>query len=93
MSMAPRRPVEVRPRSAGLGTEPMSEPGPCRSLAAERMRRHRKRRRKGLRCVTIELRETEIEVLVKRALLKADARNNTRAIREALYQYFESTLN
>jgi hypothetical protein len=70
----------------------MSEPGPCRSLAAERMRRHRKRRRKGLRCVTIELRETEIDTLVQRGLLKSDARNNTRAIREALYQYFDRTL-
>jgi len=43
--------------------------------------------------VTIELRETEIDVLVQKALLKADARNNSRAIREELYQYFDSTLN
>src|SRR5689334_8978504 len=33
------------------------------SAAAERMRRHRDRRRQGLRCLTIELRETEIEAL------------------------------
>jgi hypothetical protein len=78
---------------AGLGTEPMSELGPLRSSAAERMRRHRRRRRKGLRCLLVELRETEIDTLVKKGLLKADARNNTRAIREALYQYFDSTLN
>jgi hypothetical protein len=72
----------------------MSEPGPCRSLAAERMRRHRKRRRKGLRCVTIdELRETEIDTLVQRGLLQADARNDARAVRKALYQYFDRTLN
>ena len=31
----------------------------ARSPAAERMRRHRERRRDGLRCLTIELRETE----------------------------------
>jgi hypothetical protein len=36
---------------------------------------------------------TEIEVLVQKGLLNADARNNTRAIREALYQYFDRTLN
>jgi hypothetical protein len=71
----------------------MSELGPLRSSAAERMRRHRRRRRKGLRCLLVELRETEIDTLVKKGLLKADARNNTRAIREALYQYFDSTLN
>jgi hypothetical protein len=71
----------------------MSEPGPCRSLAAERMRRHRERRREGLRCVTIELRETEIDTLVQKGLLNADARNNARAVREALYRYFDSTMN
>jgi hypothetical protein len=71
----------------------MSESGPCRSPAAKRMRRHRKRRRKGLRCVTIELRETEIEILVQRGLLQVDARNDARAVRKALYQYFDHTLN
>jgi hypothetical protein len=57
------------------------------------MRRHRQRRRDGLRCLVIELRETEIDVLVRKGLLQADARNNPRAVREALYQYFDSTLN
>jgi hypothetical protein len=57
------------------------------------MRRHRQRRRDGLRCLFLELRETEIDVLVQKGLLKADARNNSRAIREALYRYFDSTLN
>ena len=76
-----------------MGTEHMNELSLHRSPAAERMRRHRERRREGLRCVTIELRETEIDVLVQKGLLKADARNNSRAIREALYRYFDSTLN
>jgi hypothetical protein len=71
----------------------MSEPNPCRSPAAERMRRHRERRRDGLRCLAIELRKTEIDVLVQKGLLKADARNDARAVREALYRYFDSTLN
>jgi len=34
--------------------------------AAERMRAHRSRRRAGLRCLTIELRETEIDVLIQK---------------------------
>ena len=61
-----------------------------RSLAAERMRRHRERRRDGLRCLTIELRETEIDVLLGR---KADARNDADAIRDALYAHLERTLD
>jgi hypothetical protein len=40
----------------------------------------------------VELRETEIDTLVQKGLLNADARNNVRAVREALYQYFDSTL-
>ena len=70
----------------------MIELGTYPSPAAERMRRHRQRRRDGLRCLVIELRETEIDVLVQKALLKADARNDARAVREALYQYFDSKL-
>jgi hypothetical protein len=34
------------------------------AAAAERMRRHRQRRRDGLRCLVIEVRETEIDVLL-----------------------------
>jgi hypothetical protein len=63
-----------------------------RSAAAERMRAHRERRRRGHRCVTIELRETEIDVLIRRDLLKADARNDVFAVRDALYRHFEATL-
>jgi hypothetical protein len=33
--------------------------------SAHRMARHRDRRRKGLRCITIELHETEIDVLIR----------------------------
>jgi len=35
---------------------------------AERMRRHRERRRKGLRCLLIQLRETEINALICQGL-------------------------
>ena len=42
-----------------MGTERMNQPDHGPSPAAERMRRHRERRRDGLRCLTIELRETE----------------------------------
>jgi hypothetical protein len=60
-----------------------------KSPAAERMRRHRERRRDGLRCLTIELRETEIDVLLGK---KADGRHDPDAIRDALYAHLERTL-
>jgi hypothetical protein len=63
------------------------------SSAAERMRRHRERRRDGLRCLNIELRETEIDALIDRGLLKADTRNDAKLIIEALYAFLDRTLN
>ena len=51
---------------------PLRSPSP----AAERMRRSRKRRRDGLRCLSIELRETEVGVLAQKGFLKEDARND-----------------
>jgi hypothetical protein len=63
------------------------------SAAAERMRRHRERRRDGLRCLTIELRETEIDALVRMGLLKSEMRNDANAIIEALYAHFDRTLD
>jgi hypothetical protein len=44
----------------------MNELSLRRTPAAERMRRHRQRRRDGLRCLVVELRETEIDVLVQK---------------------------
>jgi hypothetical protein len=63
-----------------------------RSAAAERMRRHRERRREGLRCLIIELRETEIDALIHKGTLKADVRNDPDAIRDALYAHLDRTL-
>lgn len=65
---------------------------PTASLAAARMRRHRQRRRDGLRCLRVEIRKTEIEVLVHRGYLKKETRNDERAVIEALYAHLENTL-
>ena len=70
----------------------MNKPAAHPSPAAERMRRHRERRRDGLRCLIIELRETEIEALIRRGLLKNETRNDPSAIIDALYAFMESTL-
>jgi hypothetical protein len=69
------------------GEDQMTAP---RSAAAERMRAHRRRRRDGLRSLTIELRDTEINALIGK---KADARNDLDAIRDALYAHLERTLD
>ena len=74
-----------------MTNQPTAAPA-TRSAAAERMRRHRARRREGLRCLTIELRETEIDALARNGFLKADARNDLRSIEMALYEFIERTL-
>jgi hypothetical protein len=60
--------------------------------AAERMRLHRERKRLGLRCIMIELRETEIDELIRRKYLSADMHDDAAAIRDALYRHLEQTL-
>jgi hypothetical protein len=59
------------------------------SAAAERMRRHRARRREGLRSLTIELRETEIDALIRSGYLQRDCRNELNAVTQALYRVFD----
>jgi hypothetical protein len=58
------------------------------SRAVERMRRHRKRRRNGLRCLPIEI--SDIEGL--KGLLAAEIRNDPSAIVSALYKHLDRTL-
>jgi hypothetical protein len=40
----------------------------------------------------IELRETEIDVLIGRGLLDSEMRHNQRAVTEALYAHLDQTL-
>jgi hypothetical protein len=62
------------------------------SAGAERMRLHRERRRRGLRSLTVDVRETEIDALVHRGLLQAEERDDMYAVRKALYQHLNQTL-
>ena len=64
----------------------------ARTPAAERMRLHRERRRRGLRCLTIELRETEVDALIRGGLLEQETRNDRNAVLKALYGHFGRTL-
>jgi hypothetical protein len=63
-----------------------------RSPAAQRMRLHRERRRRGLRCLMIQLRETEVDALIRGGLLEYETRNDRNAIVKALYSHFSRTL-
>jgi hypothetical protein len=56
------------------------------------MARHRKRRRDGLRCLRIEIRESEIDALIELGLLRNDARRDRNAILSAVYAFFDRTL-
>ena len=62
------------------------------STVARRMRLHRARKLAGLRCLTLEVRETEIAALVRRGLLRADDRNDDKAIRDAFYTHLDRSL-
>jgi hypothetical protein len=62
------------------------------SASAARMRLHRDRRRKQLRCLTIELRESEISALVRRGLLRHEMQDQPAAVKAALYEFFDLTL-
>ena len=73
-----------------MTTNPPTAPPSTRSAAAERMRWHRERRRNGLRCLVIELRDSEINALIGK---KTVARNDHDAIRDALYAHLERTLD
>jgi hypothetical protein len=65
---------------------------PVRSPAAERMQRHRERKKNGMQCVMVEMRNEEIEALIQKQLLKSELRKDHEAIADALYKWFEQSL-
>jgi hypothetical protein len=71
-----------------LPTPSSAEPA-TRTAAAERMRRHRQRRRDGFRCLMIELRETEIDALISTGLLAAHNRQDYESVQSALYAFLD----
>ena len=64
----------------------MSNISPTRSSspAAQRMRRHRKQRRQGLRSVRIRLHETDIDALIRMRPLNEDQREDVEALQTAV---------
>jgi hypothetical protein len=58
-----------------------------RSPAAERMRLHRERKKNGMRCVMIEIRNTEIDAFIQKGFLKAEMRNDV--VASAIYAWLD----
>jgi hypothetical protein len=63
-----------------------------RAKAAARMRRSRQRHAKGLHCLMLEIRDAEVEALVRRGLLAQENRADRAAVVKALYKLLDGTL-
>lgn len=59
---------------------------------ASRMGLQGARRRSGLRCLTLEVQETEITALIRNGLLRPDSGQDSTAIRSALYALLDRHL-
>jgi hypothetical protein len=70
----------------------MTEIDAIREATARRVRLHRERRRHGLRCLLIQIRDREIDALVRHDLLDSEKRDDITAIRAAFHQYLDRTL-
>ena len=58
-----------------------------------RMRLHRARKSPGLRCLTLEVRESEIAALIRKGLLRPNSRQDNAAVRNALYSLLDRHLS
>ncbi len=62
------------------------------SNSTERVRAHRRRRRRGLRCVTVRLCEADIDTLVATDYLPATERHDAQAIKDATEAFVSDKL-
>jgi hypothetical protein len=74
-----------------IAAQPALEPD-APLTAAERMRRHRDRRRRQVRYVGVELREAEVVTLIRRGFLKTEMRNDRNAVIQALHRFLDRAL-
>jgi hypothetical protein len=58
--------------------------------AGERMRRYRERRRRGLSCIRVQLRQNEVDALIACGLLHPDERQDRIALATALHRYLDA---
>jgi hypothetical protein len=58
--------------------------------AAERMRRYRERRRRGLSCIKVQLRRSEVDAPIACGLLHPDERQDRIALAAAVHRYLDA---
>jgi hypothetical protein len=63
------------------------------TTSAERMKLHRQRLKQGLRCLTIELRNSEVKELIRRGFTTESAATTPDALRKALYAFLDRHLS
>jgi hypothetical protein len=63
------------------------------SPAAERMRLHRKRRRRGVRCLRTSLHVTQIDGLIRKGFLKQEDRGDLEALQCAIDAFISTALD
>ena len=73
--------------------EMITNPVSSCSSAAERMRRHRQRRRQGYRVLPIEIHDQLVDELVRRRYLAPDHRNELPAVQKGFYRLLRALLN
>jgi len=67
-----------------------SESVPVVSAGARRMRWYRERRRRGLTCIKVDLRRSEVDALIARGWLKPAERQDRNALAAALHRYLDA---
>lgn len=72
-------------------TTPPSAP-PKVTAQRSRSHRYRERRKKGLRCVPVELRREAIDALVQGGVLEESERDDLAALQEAVSLYLDASL-
>jgi len=77
---------------AELG-QPASHARTTTSPGAERMRRHRERRRHGLRSYQIDLLEAEVDELVRRGFLEQEKRHDYYSAVEAFHAFLDQVFS
>ena len=67
-----------------MSPEPKKMPALSSAPAAERMRRYRKRRRRGMRCLRIQIHVSEIDALIRKKYLDQQSRDDLKAVEYAI---------
>jgi hypothetical protein len=58
--------------------------------AAQRMRRYRERRQRGLSCIRVQLRRSEVDALIVCGLLQPNEQQDRIALATALHRYLDA---